>query len=221
MTCNRVLVWGMFLSVLAVPALAAQANNENPEVIENLSTAAVNVNSSIVALIVAFLGLAATALPSLPKRIKGYVAAAAFLVGIVGAVALAIALRSATAPPEGEYESAQDLETAAPSPPETRTETYSFNRINSHCSGAREVRWRVNAPDGWRIVGRDSIDDDFSESSKSTYHGVQDLDDSGFFVTGTVANNGNCVKALGQTIARDARGRLYAFGTYDIERVAD
>ena len=132
-------------------------------------------------------------------------------------------LRASTVLPEEEYESAQTREPAPPSPSqlETRTESYSFNRVNSHCSGAREVSWPVNALEGWRIDGRDSIDDEYSASSRSTYHGVQDLDDSGFFVRGTVANNGNCVRAFGQTIARDGRGSLYAFGSYEIERIAD
>ena len=134
-----------------------------------------------------------------------------------------IQLRSSTAPLEEEYESARTRQPVAPPPslPERRTESYSFNRVNSHCSGASGVSWRVNAPEGWRIVGRDSIADGHSKSSKSTYHGVQDLDDSGFFVRGTVANNGDCVRAFGQTIARDGRGSLYASGTYEIERIAD
>ena len=221
MTWNRALLWGVLLTVLAPLALAAQANNENPEVIETPSTATVSVDSMTATLIIAFMGLAAAALPGLPKRIRGYVAASAFLLGMVGAVALAWQLHASMVSPEDEYESAQTREQAPPSQPERRTESYSFNRVNSHCSGAREVSWPVNALEGWRIVGRDSIDDEYSASSKSTYHGVQDLDDSGFFVRGTVANNGNCVRAFGQTIARDGRGSLYAFGSYEIERIAD
>lgn len=187
----------------------------------------VNLNVYFVPIIVAFLGLAAAALPVVPKRIRGYLAVFSFVGGIVGAAVLMGQLPDP--PEESEYESPQ-VQTAAqipqatssePSPPERRTEKYSFNRANTHCSGPRDVNWRVNAPEGWRIVGRDSIDDKYSESSKSTYHGVQELDDSGFSVTGTVANNGNCVKAFGQTIAKDGRGRLYAFGTYEIERIAD
>ena len=187
----------------------------------------VNLNVYFVPIIVAFLGLAAAALPVLSEQIRGYLAAFSFAVGIVGAAVLMWQLPDP--PEESEYESPQ-VQTAAqipqapssePSPPERRTERYSFNRINAHCSSPHEVRWRVNAPAGWRIVGRDFIADKHSGSSKSTSSGVQDLDDSGFFVGGTVANSGNCVRAFGQTIAKDARGRLYAFGTYEIERIAD
>ena len=48
-------------------------------------------------------------------------------------------------------------------------------------------------------------------SSKSSYSGVADATKDGFYIAGRIVNNGNCVKAFGHTVARDARGEPYAF----------
>ena len=105
-----------------------------------------------------------------------------------------------------------------PVEPEQRTIQYSYGERNEHCAGARNVRWRVTAPDGWRIV-RNSIQLDGATSSKSTYNGVADVSDTEFFVTGLIANNGECIRLLGKTVARDGRGRLAVSGTYVVERI--
>ena len=97
---------------------------------------------------------------------------------------------------------------------ETRERKVDHGKTNDHCAGARDVRWHFAASDGWQIDVT-SIDIRATVvSSKSSYSGVVDATEEGFYVTGRIVNRGNCVKAFGTVIAKDARGTLRVAGTY-------
>ncbi len=97
---------------------------------------------------------------------------------------------------------------------ETKERTFSFSRRNRHCSGSHSVRWPVSATPGWEIDIHSIKDNVTVKSSRSNYDGVVDKTKDGFFIVGRVINSGNCVKAFGQTIAKDGRGSLHVEGTY-------
>ena len=97
--------------------------------------------------------------------------------------------------------------------PETRERTFSHSRRNNHCQGPRSVSWRIEADEGWSI-DPESVSAQHSSSSKSSYGGIIDASGSGFTIKGTVANNGECIRVLGNTVARDGRGSLGVWGTY-------
>ena len=114
---------------------------------------------------------------------------------------------------------AGDPEAGAPKPQmETRERTVNFGHTNDHCAGPRDVRQHFPADDGWEIDVA-SIDVRATViSSKSSYSGVIDATKEGFYVVGRIVNRGNCVKAFGQVVARDARGSLRVSGTYQETR---
>ena len=102
---------------------------------------------------------------------------------------------------------------------ETKERRFSFSRRNNHCSGTHNVRWPVKATPGWEIDIHSIKDKVTVKSSRSNYDGVVDRTKNGFVVTGRVINNGDCIRAFGQTIARDGRGSLHVEGTYIEKRV--
>ena len=210
---------------------------------ENIST--ISDLGGLVVVLVALLGFATYALRYLEsERVRQFVAITIITTSVLVVVTLvyriafpsdapgeeipAESVRAAMdeAPPALEPEPAPEpapVPEPAPEPapvPERQTLTYSYGERNGHCSDARMVRWPVNAPAGWRIV-RGSINMTGATSSRSEFYGVSDVRDDGFFVTGLIANSGNCIRAFGQTIARDARGRLNVSGTYVVERIRE
>ena len=109
------------------------------------------------------------------------------------------------------------LEEPVSSEVETRSRTFQFRHQNNHCQGPHRVEWRISADSGWEIEPN-SVDVRVTEkSSKSSYSGVKDSTSQGFTIVGNIVNNGQCVRVLGKTIARDGRGALGVRGTY-VER---
>ena len=116
-----------------------------------------------------------------------------------------------TLPPEGTHAASTEKKTFM----ERAERSYAVGDTNSHCAGPRDVSWRVEATEGWKI-DIDTIN--FSPttlSSKSVYKGVTDRTERGFSIKGRVVNRGNCVKLLGQLVSKDARGSLRVAGTYE------
>lgn len=97
---------------------------------------------------------------------------------------------------------------------EVETRTFAFSRRNSHCSGSHRVKWPVKATPGWEIDIHSIQDKVTVKSSRSNYDGIVEKTKDGFFVTGRVINSGNCVKVLGQVVAKDGRGSLHVKGSY-------
>jgi len=113
-----------------------------------------------------------------------------------------------------------DPEDQPPPPPteEIRLRTYDYGETNDHCAAPYPVAWRREATDGWRITNVDGIGPT-AVSSRSVYGGVEiDPDGGGFTVRGRIVNNGDCVRILGETVARDGRGTLRIAGTYEERR---
>ena len=112
-------------------------------------------------------------------------------------------------------------EARAPAPQmETRDRSVNFGKTNDHCAGPRDVRWPVRAEEGWEIDVNSIKVTPTVISSKSSYSGVTDATKDGFDIKGRIVNRGNCVKAFGQVVARDARGTLRVSGTYRETRQA-
>ena len=97
---------------------------------------------------------------------------------------------------------------------ETRELPVNFGSTNDHCAGPRDVRWHVPAKEGWKIDVTSIQVKPTVISSKSSYSGVTDATKDGFYIVGRIVNRGNCVKAFGKVVARDARGTLRVSGTY-------
>ena len=97
---------------------------------------------------------------------------------------------------------------------ETRERKVDYGETNDHCAGARDVRWHFPAVNGWKIDTNSIEIGPTVVSSKSSYSGVVDESEDGFYVKGRIVNRGNCVKAFGTVIAKDARGTLRVAGTY-------
>lgn len=94
--------------------------------------------------------------------------------------------------------------------------TYENYHRNSHCQErATEINWRVDATDRWMIEQESVSVRTTTLSTNSAYTGVDvDSNGRGFTIRGIVANNGECVSLLGNTVARDARGALGIRATY-------
>ena len=107
----------------------------------------------------------------------------------------------------------------APEEPAYRKRTVEFGHTNDHCAGAKNIRWHVLAAKGWEIDVNSIQVNDTVLSSKSSYGGVTEATKEGFYIVGRVVNRGNCVKAFGNVLARDARGSLRVRGTYVERRV--
>ena len=101
---------------------------------------------------------------------------------------------------------------------ETRDREINFGETNNHCQDPKDVRWSIRADEGWEIDVT-SIRVKPTTSEKSTYSGIKDKTKDGFDIEGKIANNGNCIEALGQVVAKDARGSLHVSGTYKETRL--
>ncbi|GAB1857356.1 hypothetical protein MHTCC0001_21920 [Flavobacteriaceae bacterium MHTCC 0001] len=85
-----------------------------------------------------------------------------------------------------------------------------FGDANGHCQGARNVNWTFNVQKGgWKIDPNSIKHRATSVSSKSKYLGLRNVSESGFQIHGRVENSGNCVRVLGKTVAKDARGSVH------------
>ena len=102
--------------------------------------------------------------------------------------------------------------------PKTVFKEFDRYHRNGHCvERATDVRsmWRVEATEGWRIDFESVAVRITTQSTNSSYGGVEEIGDGeGFYVLGSVVNNGECVYVLDQRIAKDARGALGISGTY-------
>ena len=98
--------------------------------------------------------------------------------------------------------------------PTTRGREYTRGATNDHCAGSRSVRWRVDASEGWAIDVNSINIEPTVVSSRSTYIGIDDVSERGFTILGRLVNRGNCIRAFGQVVARDARGTLRVAATY-------
>ena len=85
---------------------------------------------------------------------------------------------------------------------------------NEHCESSTNIRWEIQAAEGWQIVTSSLDFSPTSMSSKSSYSGISGLTKGGFIMSGRVSNNGECLKVLGKVIALDERGHLDIAGTY-------
>ena len=105
---------------------------------------------------------------------------------------------------------------AAPTPTERETRTRNFDRqdINGHCRGPREVRWQIDADadDGWHIEVNSVSANATVQSNRSVFHGVSEVSEDGFTVSGRLVNSGDCVRAFGAMLAQDERGMLHVVG---------
>lgn len=109
-----------------------------------------------------------------------------------------------------------------PPEPEVRLRTFDRGDTNGHCQSPRNINWRIDASEGWRIV-EDSITVRPTVQSQKSVFGGFELDSSGNFFTvrGRLVNHGDCIRAFGATVARDARGSLRVAGTYEEQRIVE
>ena len=108
---------------------------------------------------------------------------------------------------------------AAQPEPQTVTRLRNFSRgeTNDHCAGSRNVSWTILAEKGWEIDVTSIKAKVTVQSSRSSYGGIRNRSSQRFEVFGRIANNGECIRVLGKTVARDGRGTLRVAGTY-VER---
>ena len=102
--------------------------------------------------------------------------------------------------------------------PQTVFKEFDKYHRNEHCEKrATDVRsmWRVEATEGWRIDIESVAERITTQSTNSSYGGIEEIGDGeGFYVLGSVVNNGKCVFLLDKRVAKDARGALGVSGTY-------
>ena len=83
--------------------------------------------------------------------------------------------------------------------------TFNQQHVNGHCqSGTTSINWPVKAREGWRIDVESVTPETIRPvhvSSKASYGGITGLTSNGFTVTGSVANDGDCIKVLGKVVA--------------------
>ncbi len=101
---------------------------------------------------------------------------------------------------------------------ERQTREQAFSHTNSHCSSDTNLRWRVNASEGWRILESSVNSTPTSVASGSSGPFVENITHEGFDVTGRAVNSGNCVKVLGQKVSRDGRGWVKGYARWTEER---
>ena len=109
-----------------------------------------------------------------------------------------------------------------PREPEVRLRTFDRGDTNGHCQSPRNINWKIMASEGWRIVEESITVRPTVKSQKSVFDGVEQDSSRNFFtVRGRLVNHGNCIRAFGTTLARDARGSLRVAGTYEERRIAE
>ena len=114
---------------------------------------------------------------------------------------------------------ALDIARGIQSPIETISRTFEDSHRNGRCQQrASNINWRVDATDGWTINAESITPTVTGRSVNSAFEGIHNVSPQGFNVTGTVSNNGSCVRLFGSTIAYDARGSLAVKVDYDEAR---
>jgi hypothetical protein len=88
-----------------------------------------------------------------------------------------------------------------------RSESYSWP--NGHCQGGRTACGTFNQTNADWKIDVSSISNSCKQSSKSRCLGVRNVTQSSFQVCGAVHNNGECVRVLGKTVAKDGRGHVW------------
>ncbi len=91
---------------------------------------------------------------------------------------------------------------------ETVERKQDFHHHNDHCQGRQSHNWNVNATSGWSIDPESVRTSVAFSGSDSRFHGVFEKSAAGFQLRGETINHGQCVRVLGQTISKDARGAL-------------
>ncbi|MYH31206.1 MAG: hypothetical protein F4137_20740 [Acidobacteria bacterium] len=146
--------------------------------------------------------------------------------GIVGALLAAVAAAVAdnllrTVPPDvdGPPLAPVDSERTVTQIPgfrvETRERTFNVDFWNDHCSGPRNINWRIDADSEWQIQV-ESIRPTAYPDSDSTFHGLADVSSDGFTLRGRLVNGGEGCGPF--RIWRDSRGHMRIRGTYIEER---
>lgn len=120
--------------------------------------------------------------------------------------------RVTTPPPDPESERIE---------PRTRPRRFEDWDTNEHCRGPYEVSWRVRAEEGWHIDVDSVSARAIEQSSRSVFHGVSEVSEEGFTVSGRLVNHGECVRAFGATVGRDVRGTLRVSVEYTEVEIID
>lgn len=92
--------------------------------------------------------------------------------------------------------------------PRERQLQRSFYERNEHCASNRDIVWRISASEGWEIDTKSITTEVTTNSSQSHFRGITDVNQSGFYLTGAIRNNGDCIYVFGNVVARDGRGAL-------------
>lgn len=83
-----------------------------------------------------------------------------------------------------------------------------FYERNDHCSKSNRASWRVSASEGWEIDVSSIQPTIDTQSSNSHFIGMSSVSPQGFTLDALVRNNGECIRAFGSTISKDARGSI-------------
>ena len=83
-----------------------------------------------------------------------------------------------------------------------------FYDRNDHCSKSNKLSWRVAATEGWEIDVSSISPHVDTQSSNSHFIGISSVSPQGFSLDALIRNNGECIKAFGSTISKDARGSI-------------
>lgn len=91
---------------------------------------------------------------------------------------------------------------------ETRSRSEVRRSDNQHCQGTKDYNWTINADvgDGWSIAEKPTTR--LESDSDASDEGVQSWTPTSFIFKGKAKNNGQCVKFLGEVVARDGRGHV-------------
>ena len=101
-----------------------------------------------------------------------------------------------------------------PTRTEERVREQKFGERNAHCASPKDLDWGVNAENGW-VIDVTSINVRVTVKSKqSQYIGVNNASSHGFNILGRLINNGDCIRAFGNVIAKDARGSLHVVASF-------
>ena len=91
----------------------------------------------------------------------------------------------------------------------TKNRSQSYDWHNGYCQGDRSPCATFNQTNAHWKIDVSSISNSCNRSSRSQCLGVRNLTQISFQVCGNVRNNGQCIRVLGQTVARDGRGHVW------------
>lgn len=112
--------------------------------------------------------------------------------------------------PQGllSQQSTPELDPASPMEHSVRERELSFYDRNQHCANPKDITWKVRAENGWKIDVTSIRIEVTVKSSRSNFTGFHNTTSSGFDLIGRLVNSGECIRVLGNTVARDGRGAL-------------